>query len=168
LIEYVQGSLIEAQDPIIGHGCNSQGEMGAGVAKLVKERWPKVFTTYQYACVSGGLNLGDVVWGWRNADETKLIGNVITQRAFGKRGQRYVSYDALEKGLRMLATRSKIDFNDAPVGIPLIGAGHGGGAWRIIEAIILQVAEDTGVKFKVYVPDQAAYEKLTNSQQALV
>lgn len=160
MIEYVHGDLLDAPEPVIGHGCNAQGEMGAGLALKVKQRWPKVYSAYQYACASGALNLGEVVWGWRNADETKLIGNVISQRGYGKRGQRYVSYDALDKGLRMLAHRSKNDYAGAPVGIPLIGVGHGGGDWRVVEALIKAITEDLGVKFRIYVPSREVFENL--------
>ncbi len=34
MITYVQGDALETNDPIIVHGCNAQGVMGKGIAKV--------------------------------------------------------------------------------------------------------------------------------------
>jgi hypothetical protein len=37
-IEYIKGDLFTTKCKYIAHGCNSQGVMGPGVAKLIKEK----------------------------------------------------------------------------------------------------------------------------------
>ena len=45
-IEYRQGDLFQTDVRHIVHGCNAQGVMGKGVAKLVKELYPKAYNEY--------------------------------------------------------------------------------------------------------------------------
>ena len=41
------GDLLDAHVDIIFHVTNCMGVMGAGIAKSIKNKWPKVFTEYK-------------------------------------------------------------------------------------------------------------------------
>jgi O-acetyl-ADP-ribose deacetylase (regulator of RNase III) len=48
-IKYISGDLFENRfgAEAIGHGCNLQGSMGAGIAKIIKERYPEMYEEYR-------------------------------------------------------------------------------------------------------------------------
>lgn len=57
-IVYKTGDLMEADEIALAHGCNAQGLMGAGVAKLVRAKYPNVYAEYLRACMSGSFQVG--------------------------------------------------------------------------------------------------------------
>jgi len=142
-IEYVKGDLFTTNIKYIIHGCNAQGVMGSGVAKIIRDRYPEAYQEYRRIYdIEGELDLGDVIWAQSNG---KWIGNAITQEFFGRETSRYVSYDAISNAMWQI---NKID-GMSEVAMPQIGAGLGGGDWNVIAAII--EAELTNVKPYVYV-----------------
>ena len=52
MITEVEGSIFEDIKPytVIVHQCNAKGWMGAGIAKEIRRRWPKVFDEYHKYC----------------------------------------------------------------------------------------------------------------------
>lgn len=147
----VEGDLIQyaidGEFDIIVHGCNCFCEMGAGIAKEIKTIFPLAYEadlktpegdmdklgTYSYArvCVSGR--------------EFYVI-NAYTQYDWRGKGNK-VSYEAIEKVFKLI----KRNFSGKRVGYPLIGAGLGGGDWKVISKIIdtaLQGENHTLVKYK--------------------
>lgn len=162
-LKYKNESILSASEKIIAHGCNLKGKMGKGVALAIKERWPKAFTTYEYAIISGGMSLGSV--NWAEINETRVIANVITQSTVGKEPHiRYASYDAIDKGLRALVTEGRekhyISEGDA-IAMPIIGAGLGNAKWHIVKAIIEQVSEDLKIDFTIYETNKERFENVT-------
>lgn len=131
MIEYIKGNLFSAKHPMIAHGCNAQGVMGSGVAKIIKEKFPEAYIIYKEECASG-LNMPFVSY-W--AGNGTIIANCITQKYFGYNGVRYVLYDYVDYCMEELNSKmicSGIEY----VAMPKIGSGLGGGDWRVIEAII--------------------------------
>lgn len=145
-IEYRKGDLFSAAEPgaIIMHGCNAQGVMGSGVAKIVKERYPEAYEAYKHFTDKYlpsyllGKALGIDI---RNGP---TILNAITQEHYGRENTRYVSYDAVAKVFDALA---KIYGVNAVINMPKIGAGLGNGDWNVIESII----KASGIKAKIVV-----------------
>lgn len=139
MINYVKGNLLDfaTKGNIIVHGCNMCGVMGSGVAKQIKENFPKCYAKYK-TYVSDFM-IGDVIW---YSDDTGIvIANALTQEYYGRSG-RYVSYDAVEKVMHNICSG---DINiDRCIYMPKIGAGLGGGDWDIIEAIINLVSDKYG------------------------
>lgn len=128
-ITYKKGNLLEQPDiKFILHGCNSLGKMGAGFAKQIKNKYPEIFDPYETFCKENKNTLGEIV-----VVKTKtnlVVLNAITQHNVGI-GRKQVSYDAVHEifsKLNRLPT-TRID-------MPKLGAGLGGGDWRVIEAII--------------------------------
>jgi len=63
----IQGDVFEAirvrENPtVFMHGCNMQGKMGSGVAKIVRAQWPSVYTGYSSRIASGDYLLGHVLY----------------------------------------------------------------------------------------------------------
>lgn len=153
-IEYIKGDLFSTKIKTIVHGCNAQGVMGSGVAKIIKERYPKAFDRYrkQYEQFNH-LNMGHVIpvpCGDRvnDPDNYKIVVNAITQDFYGRDGSRYVSYDAVAECMKTINRFFEV-YGIDEVAMPQIGAGLGGGDWNVIAAII--ESELKNVKPYVYV-----------------
>ena len=153
-IEYVKGDLFATNVKTIVHGCNAQGVMGSGVAKIVREQYPKAYERYckEYK-LHNNLKLGSIIavpCGDRenDPDNFKIIVNAITQEYYGRDGKRYVSYDAVAESMQKINRMYDVYGIDA-VAMPKIGAGLANGKWSIIEAII--ESELTKIKPYVYI-----------------
>lgn len=132
-IKYIQGDLFSTEHKYIVHGCNAQGVMGKGVAKLVRELYPQAYEDYRTkwlrnsALIVGSVHFVDC--------GSKTIINAITQKTFAKAYNdptRYVSYDAI---VECMSTINKTIPGHA-LAMPRIGAQLGGGKWEIIERIV--------------------------------
>lgn len=54
-VTIMQGDIFTTQAQVIGHGVNTQGLMGNGVARTIRIMYPSVFKAYQQACDDGTL-----------------------------------------------------------------------------------------------------------------
>jgi len=121
-IEYRKGNLFETDILHIAHGCNAQGVMGSGVAKIVKEQYFDAYRFYAEQYDEHGLKLGDVQFIPSNG---KVIVNARTINTVLKQS------------------------GETHVALPQIGAGLGGGDWTVIAAIV--ESEMTDIHPVVYV-----------------
>ena len=68
--------------PVVGHGCNCSGAMGAGIAVQFKRRFPEIYLEYRRRCADKTFMLGDVfVW----TESTPVVYNLATQPRPGRR-----------------------------------------------------------------------------------
>jgi O-acetyl-ADP-ribose deacetylase (regulator of RNase III) len=150
------GDFIEGTESLIIHGCNAQGMMGAGAAKAVRERLPFAYQAYREVYLMRGLRLGEVIWALNTGSDTltmrsRIVANAITQQDYGSEPKLYVDYDAVRAAMRAVdefcvrsqASQQSEEFIDIAgltpiytVGMPMIGAGLGGGSWSRIAEII--------------------------------
>ena len=146
IIEYINDSILNAEQYHILHGVNCQNKMGSGVAKVLYEKYPEVKQKYhednEYVKKNVGYyaKLGDTR---AIPCEDKIVHNCYTQDYYGYDGKKYVSYDAIYEVFQRYA-RSNLK----EVAIPKIGAGLAGGNWNIISQII---DDATGDDLDVYV-----------------
>lgn len=152
-ITYIKGDLLESGEKLIAHGCNAQGVMGSGIAKSIRAKYPVVFKAYremyEYNCVQNTknhLDLGatqfvDV------SDNSMTVVNCITQEHYGSDYARYkfVSYDAIYDCFKRINSYMN-DMKLKEIGIPMIGAGRGGGDWKVISSIIESCMPDKQIK----------------------
>lgn len=133
-IIYKKGNIILAPEPFLVHGCNAKGVMGSGVAKAIKEAFPKAYEDYRDAYISGDMKLGMVIPSeWHG----KAVFNCITQERYGRDGNQYVDYQAIDKCFRTVNKLVRLNKKlEKVVAMPLIGAGLGGGDWDRIAEII--------------------------------
>ena len=140
-IEYVKGDLLQTEVKHIIHGCNSKGVMGSGVAKVLREKYPRAYQDYNDVYNGYGLELGNVIVSVQ--DDGKVIHNAITQRDYGRDSSRvYVSYWAIAESFRKIN-----QWGIKEIALPKIGAGLANGDWNVISAII----ENTLIDTKPYV-----------------
>lgn len=152
-IIYKHGDLMKAAERFIVHGCNAQGVMGSGVAKLIRDRYPQAYNEYVDIHRSEGLFVGQTLWV--NTHPHAII-NAITQERYGRdENVVYVSYDGIRSAFRRInevaASPSDAYGEVDAVALPLIGAGLANGRWSIISKIIEE--EATNFQPVVYLVD---------------
>lgn len=144
-IQYVFGSLLASDEPVIAHGCNAQGVMKSGIAKDIRERYPKVFDDYSKAL----MYLGSIII---TKYHDRHILSIISQEFYGREEHhRYVSYDAIAEAIEHI---NGLSYDR--VAFPMIGAGLANGNWTVISSIIESYSNFTPV---VYYIDERLRER---------
>ena len=150
MIEYVKGDLFAANERVIAHGCNCHGVMGAGVAAIVRSRYPYAYNAYVSECDYGGFYPGvaQPVDCRKTVDEDSFwVYNLATQNAPGRNAQ----YWMVEQAFRNM--KNHMDFvGNQRVAMPMIGAGIGGLEWKRIHDILVSVfmLHNTNYQIVVY------------------
>jgi O-acetyl-ADP-ribose deacetylase (regulator of RNase III) len=149
-LKVVTGNLLDAKEKIIAHGCNCRGVMGSGVAKLIKEKWPIAFREYAEDLSHDVTSLGDSTITF--VDDDKCIFNLLTQEDYGTES-RMVNYAAIVTSLKDAIENYSIETGELVrnIAIPKIGAGLGGGNWKIIHQILGDFEKVYNIEFTVYV-----------------
>jgi O-acetyl-ADP-ribose deacetylase (regulator of RNase III) len=118
----VEGDLFDLGLPAIGHGCNTAGVMGAGIALQFRRRWPEMFKGYKAYCDLGAAVPGSF-YSYAT-DQGMLIYNMFTQGQPGADAKLIHVYAAVQK-----AMVDCYDHGIMTLGVPRIGAGIGGLKW---------------------------------------
>jgi hypothetical protein len=160
-MQIVTGDLLSNTTGILVQGCNCHGKMGAGIAGIIRKKYPDVFKRYESLHAHSGLQLGTVQFvhnrarwadespailrhlsprdGTSQLPERLIVANAMTQFDYGNDpGVVYVDYDAVFSAfsrIRMVA-RDSAPGNELTVRYPLIGAGLANGVWHVIEEAI--------------------------------
>ena len=135
-MKIVQGDLLKlaaaGEFDVIIHGCNCQNNMGAGIAKSIKEKFPQAYAADLETEQGSRDKLGTYSSAEVDCDgHTLTIVNAYTQFHWRGRGVK-ADYDAIRSVFRSV----KYDFGGKRIGYPLIGAGLAGGDWGVISGII--------------------------------
>ncbi len=150
-MKIVQGDLIKlalaGEFDVIVHGCNCFCTMGAGIAKMIKQKFPAAYQADLSTAKGKKIKLGQISYATVELAASKLIVvNGYTQYNWSGRG---VKADYL--AIRQVFKAIKDNFSGLRIGYPAIGAGLAGGDWSIIAEIIeTELAEEnhTFVEYK--------------------
>ena len=137
----VTGDLLklgaEGQFDVIVHGCNCQNQMGAGIAKSIKEQFPGAYDADLETEKGSREKLGTITSAEVDCDGHALtIVNAYTQFHWRGRGDK-ADYDAIRSAFRTIQQK----YTGKRIGYPKIGAGLAGGDWEAISAIIEEELE---------------------------
>jgi O-acetyl-ADP-ribose deacetylase (regulator of RNase III) len=153
-IEFITGDLFANRydAEALGHGCNCQGSMGAGIATGFRDRYPEMFQEYRRRCKAKPreFNLGDC-WLWKEGASPAVF-CLGTQEAVWRAR---ASYEAIETALGRMRQQAD-DERIRSIAVPRIGAGYGGLSWKKVRAIIERVFADW--KGMLYVYEEYAPE----------
>lgn len=127
----VTGNLLNAEEVAIGHGVNTKGLMGAGIAKAIREAYPQISGAYIQWCNQGAQG-GDVQL-YKISDE-RIIVNIASQELPGADAQ----YAWLATGL-MEAVKQLRALSIHRLALPRIGCGIGGLDWEAVRVIMRMV-----------------------------
>jgi O-acetyl-ADP-ribose deacetylase (regulator of RNase III) len=130
-LQIIQGDLLDADEPVIAHGCNVKGLMGAGIARQIAERYALLYNCYENECYEGRFQTGDSLAVSTNG---RWVFNLATQDKPGP----FARYEWIEKSFDSMFAQM-ISLGLRRVAIPKIGCGIGGLEWDQVEAIIEKV-----------------------------
>jgi len=132
----VKGDLIKlalkGEFDLIIHGCNCFCTMGAGIAKIIKQKFPEAYSADLKTKKGDKSKLGGISWvkvKTKNGD--LIVVNGYTQYNFRGRGRK-ADYEAIREVFKEI----KEIFSGLRIGYPAIGAGLAGGSWKVISQII--------------------------------
>ena len=128
-----RGDLFTVENGYIMHGCNAQGVMGSGVARIIRNKYPEAYE--RYAEQRPNYILGEVI-PVKVGDDLTVI-NAITQDFYGT-DRRHADYDAIRqamKGATHLVTTDQFS-TTRELHMPFIGAGLAGGEPEVILQIM--------------------------------
>ena len=136
----LKGDLLASDCKVIAHGCNCFRTMGSGVARAIRQRYPRAYDADLATSYGDRSKLGSYSAVYDKQDDRWIV-NLYTQFTFGTKPVE-LDYEALEKGLQCLKALSEPDWK---IGLPMIGCGLAGGNWTRVKAIIETVFNDRTV-----------------------
>ena len=119
-----QGDLFDSRNKVIGQGCNCVGLMGAGVAKIVRDRHPIAFEKYKRA-IEAGVYVPGYAQFVIDHENDRCIYNLATQNQPGADAQLNWIFLAVAN-MFSHAMANGISH----IAIPRIGSGIGGLRWE--------------------------------------
>lgn len=134
MIKIIKGDLIklakEREFDVICHGCNCFLKMGAGIAKKIKTEFPQA---YEADCKTKNGDIRKLgTFSEAYIEEYNLIViNAYIQYNYS-RFKNNIDYLKLYECFKNINYK----YNGKKIGIPIIGAGLGGGNWDTIYKII--------------------------------
>ena len=157
MIKTINCDILESGADIICHQVNCQGVMGSGLAKQLKERYPRMYEEYVAHCKWNKDHhttpLGSIVAYWELPYWSSLLNGLPPgpPAVVGLYGQNYygidkqhTDYKALESSLWTFYNIFCTDAQYYPsVAIPYgLGCGLGGGDWEVVHKIICDVFDE--------------------------
>jgi O-acetyl-ADP-ribose deacetylase (regulator of RNase III) len=143
----VTGDLFDMDLPAIGHGVNCVGIMGAGIARVFRDKYPDMFAAYKIRCAFHRLHPGQVM-SWNAGNQ--MILNLATQFYPGADATLGDVDAAVKQALRFCEKEGI-----ASLGLPRIGSGIGGLRWEDVRKIMKDAAEASPVTLVVVsLPEQ--------------
>ena len=161
MVTFHNGNILDSGADIICHQVNCQGAMNSGVAKAIRNKWPKVYTEYKAKCDYEEATVNDLYGRYESpidwsecllgdiqvvlVDENKAVINMFAQQYYGYDQKRYTSYDAFWYCLGRI---KRIINPEKTIAFPArIGCVRGGANWNVILKMIEEVlGEDYNVE----------------------
>ncbi len=151
MIDFLTGDFFDFDADIRINTVNCVGVMGAGVALLFKNRFPKMFIDYSIACAKKEIKPGKpYVWNDDNMFSKTTIINFPTKIHWKNPSE----YEYIEKGLIWLK-QYLISKEHSTITIPALGCGHGGLEWNVVKEMIIKYLGDVNSKILVFEPNSS-------------
>lgn len=141
----IKGDLFTSTTGAIGHGVNCKGAMGAGIARLFRQKFPKMYEEYRRLCTNELIEPGDC-FSWWDEQKQSWVYNLASQKNLGADARLEWFEEAAFNAL------SHADLHGIEeVAIPQIGCGIGGLEWEDVEPMLKTVEVSFAASFVVYV-----------------
>lgn len=156
MITFIDDDILKSECMIICHQTNCKGKMGAGIAKQIRQQYPKVYDEYVKFCKDNYKNLLGrcQIVNLSISNNLKFCANLFGQNGYGY-GEKYTDYEALRCALNELKDNCYTLLKtvcDVTIGIPYnIGCGLAGGDWNTVFKIIEDIFKDEEhIHVKIY------------------
>lgn len=149
-IEVVSGDIFEDDADVLVIPVNCVGVMGAGLAKVAKQKWPEMYTRYRNACHNGRIKIGHgniTEYPQRENPEiiaclpTKIHWKNPSELEYVRYGLAWLRYDLWYNGPKK-----------ASIAIPALGCGLGGLDFTDVLPLIVDAFKGTDYDVRVYRP----------------
>lgn len=169
-LKEIKGNLLDLADKgnfdLIMHGCNCQNTMGAGIALQIRKRYPQAFkrdAQYFREHVSPSP-----IQQLYKARTSVLLGNFSTSQVYAFDAEHedaplftiINAYTQILPGanfdinaLIVIMKKINLIYAGKRIGIPLIGAGIGGGNWESIKQSVEAFLSDMDVTIVHFDPE---------------
>lgn len=114
---------------VIAHGCNCFCNMGAGIARSIKQQFPKAAAADKVTQKGSKKKLGTCSFAKQHGI---WVINAYTQYNYG--GGKNLNYTALRKCMKYIREQ----FPGLRIGLPQIGCGLAKGDWKTVRQIIIE------------------------------
>lgn len=157
MVTEVIGDVFKAQEDVLIHGCNCFHTWGAGVAKKMRQLYPKAYEQDLKTVKGDKDKLGSIthtrVPHYFYPERRLYVVNLYSQYNYGnvmwgdpRQSYHQADYDAIKSGMEMV----RYVFGGHNIAMPRIGAGLAGGDWNVIRKIIQNVFKSTAMKIVIY------------------
>jgi O-acetyl-ADP-ribose deacetylase (regulator of RNase III) len=133
------GDLFAYPAQALAHGVNCRGLAGAGVAKIMAQRYPNAIRQYKVLATNSKLRLGDALVIPGGLGDRPII-HCASQDWPGPHARPEWLRGSLKAALKLA-----IEYGITSVALPLIGSGIGGLDPQQAKQIIREVAENSTV-----------------------
>ncbi len=147
-LKVIKGDLLESDCDILIHQANCFGNMGAGIAKQIKKKYPRAYEADRLFPTPIGSyeRLGKYSF---YIDSDYMVVNLYSQFKYSRNGN-HTDYDAMYKALDSLCDTLQ-GTGDFKIGFPyLIGAGLAGGDPDTILSLLNKIAKKYDLTFYLY------------------
>ena len=150
-------NIFESHAQAIVNPINCVGNMGGGLARLFRLRYPEMNEAYQLAC-AGGLIVPGRMWVWHHTgknltDPSRAIINFPTKLDWRNPSEMEYIEDGLED-LRLVIADLKLE----SIAFPPLGCGLGGLDWEEVEPMLIDLAGRTSACLHIYRPEGKYYQ----------
>jgi O-acetyl-ADP-ribose deacetylase (regulator of RNase III) len=129
--EIKSGDLFKAQTEALVNPVNTEGVMGAGLAREFRRRYPVMYQEYAQICKRRMLYIGAVHFWPTGENQPRFIVNLPTKRTWREASQP----EWIDAGLVEL--RTQLEIRDIwSVAIPALGCGLGGLQWDRVRSLV--------------------------------
>ena len=156
MLHYKVGNLLDAPQICIAHQVNCQGVMDSGVAKAIKEKYPKAYEHYKGHCdTKTSKELLGTSQEVHCEIAKRTVINLFGQQFQGYDGCSYTSYVALtialDSAFKFIESENFYYNDPLEIAIPYkMGCDKGGGDWKIVSEILEELSDKYGIDVYIY------------------
>jgi O-acetyl-ADP-ribose deacetylase (regulator of RNase III) len=144
MIRYLDSDLFASPAQTLVNPVNTVGVMGAGLARVFRDRYPEMFREYQALCRAGRLSIG-ALHLWRGPDRWVL--NLPTKTSWKLPS----TLSHVEAGLRRFR-RDYEALGITSVAFPALGCGCGSLSWEAVRPVLDAHLGDLPIPVDVHRP----------------
>ena len=133
-IQYMKGNIFNSKADILVCPVNTEGIMGAGLAKQFKKWWEPMYKSYTRACYREDLTIGHP-WLWNSFSDRQHVLCFPTKEFWSERSD----LQHIESGLKNLVRHWRslsLSVGAKSIAFPKLGSGLGGLDWDDVKPIM--------------------------------
>lgn len=138
------GNIFDTTADAIGHGVNTHGFMGAGIAVQFRDRFPMMFLYYRQWCLEGKIEPGSTMI-WFDEPSNQFICNIASQDSPGP----FAQIDWLTSGVELSLDHLE-SVGASTLALPRIGSGIGGLDEAEVESVLKTLAANSSVDIELW------------------